>query len=101
MEVVIYIILEYPYYLISRGFFEIISYNYAKFITLRDRTFFFRSAYYSTYTYSIVAILIYNCLRILGVLIPTISYSPSLKLFNLAYYYKSYIALKSTYRLRL
>jgi len=78
-----------------------ISYDYAKFITSRDRTFLFRSAYYSTYTYDTAAILIRNYLLISEVLISTISYSPPLKLLNLAYYYKSYIALKSAYRLRL
>jgi len=49
----------------------------------------------SHYTYYTAAILIRNYLIISEVLSPTIPYSPPSKLLNLAYYCKSYIALKS------
>jgi len=72
-----------------------IGYDYAKFVTSRDGTFLFRSAHYSTYTYDTAAILIRNYLIISEVLISTITHLPPLKLLNLAYYSKSYMALKS------
>jgi len=71
-----------------------IGYDFSPSITSRTRTFLFRSAHYSTYTYYTVIILTPNYLIILEVLTLTISYSPPLKLINLAYYYRSYIALK-------
>jgi len=67
---------------------------YRQGVTSRNRTFLFPSAHPSTYTYDPVAILIRNYLIISEVLSPTITYSPPLDLLVLAYYYKSYIALK-------
>jgi len=72
-----------------------IGYDYAKFVTSRDRTFLFPSAHPSTYTYDTVAILMRNYLKGSEVLIPTITHLLPSKLLILAHYCKSYMALKS------
>jgi len=74
--------------------FEIIGHDFSPSVTSRDRTFLFWSAHYRTYTYDTAAIVIRNYLIISEVLSPTIAHSPLWKLLVLAYYCKSYMALK-------
>jgi len=76
-----------------------VGYDLSPSITSRDGTFLFLSAHPSTYTYDTVLILIRNYLITSEVLSSTITYSPPLKLLDLADYYRSYVALKICLRI--